>query len=121
MCHFVVSCLKYNIGLYEGIIFASVVTMEAKSFAYDDLNNCAVVILVSVMQDVSNDLFFWQDNFICQTCRPTVLLDLIERTKDAVRELDNLQYRRMKRILIPENRNFSTLQDGDEDSTVSRQ
>ena len=66
---------------------------------------------------------YFQDNFLRQTRRPTVLLDLIERTKDAVRELDNLQYRRMKRILIPENREqnrrFNHLQDGDEDSNVS--
>ncbi|CAI9741360.1 Serine threonine kinase [Octopus vulgaris] len=33
----------------------------------------------------------------------TVILDLIFRTKDAVRELDNLQYRRMKKILMVEN------------------
>ncbi|KAG7263613.1 hypothetical protein CRUP_026586 [Coryphaenoides rupestris] len=31
-----------------------------------------------------------------------VLLDLIQRTKDAVRELDNLQYRKMKKILYQE-------------------
>ena len=31
-----------------------------------------------------------------------VILDLIQRTKDAVRELDNLQYRRMKKILMAE-------------------
>jgi hypothetical protein len=27
-------------------------------------------------------------------------LDLIQRTKDAVRELDNLQYKRLKKILM---------------------
>ncbi|XP_074428002.1 serine/threonine-protein kinase TAO2-like, partial [Larus michahellis] len=32
-----------------------------------------------------------------------VLLDLIQRTKDAVRDLDNLQYRKMKKILFQEN------------------
>ena len=31
-----------------------------------------------------------------------MILDLIQRTKDAVRELDNLQYRRMKKILMAE-------------------
>ncbi|XP_014817646.1 PREDICTED: serine/threonine-protein kinase TAO2-like [Calidris pugnax] len=31
-----------------------------------------------------------------------VVLDLIQRTKDAVRELDNLQYRKMKKILFQE-------------------
>lgn len=34
-----------------------------------------------------------------------VLIDLIQRTKDAVRELDNLQYRKMKKILFQEKRN----------------
>ncbi len=34
---------------------------------------------------------------------PSVLLDLIQRTKDAVKELDNLQYRRMKKILMVDN------------------
>lgn len=34
-----------------------------------------------------------------------VLIDLIQRTKDAVRELDNLQYRKMKKILFQETRN----------------
>lgn len=33
---------------------------------------------------------------------PTVIMDLIQRTKDAVRELDNLQYRKMKKILFQE-------------------
>lgn len=34
-----------------------------------------------------------------------VLVDLIQRTKDAVRELDNLQYRKMKKILYQEKHN----------------
>ncbi|XP_063396791.1 serine/threonine-protein kinase TAO1-like isoform X3 [Mytilus trossulus] len=38
--------------------------------------------------------------FIDKTRPPNVILDLILRTKDAVRELDNLQYRRMKKILM---------------------
>ncbi|KAL0193931.1 hypothetical protein M9458_012227, partial [Cirrhinus mrigala] len=38
--------------------------------------------------------------------RPSrVLIDLIQRTKDAVRELDNLQYRKMKKILYQEKHN----------------
>uniref|UniRef100_A0A672RK40 non-specific serine/threonine protein kinase n=1 Tax=Sinocyclocheilus grahami TaxID=75366 RepID=A0A672RK40_SINGR len=35
----------------------------------------------------------------------SVLIDLIQRTKDAVRELDNLQYRKMKKILFQEAHN----------------
>ncbi|KAM6907307.1 serine/threonine-protein kinase TAO1-B-like [Xenentodon cancila] len=47
----------------------------------------------------------------------SVLMDLIQRTKDAVRELDNLQYRKMKKILLQEVTNGPTTetQDGDED------
>ncbi|KAM9728614.1 serine/threonine-protein kinase TAO1-like [Menidia menidia] len=47
----------------------------------------------------------------------SVLMDLIQRTKDAVRELDNLQYRKMKKILLQEAHNGPTTeaQDGDED------
>uniref|UniRef100_A0A8C5LMG6 Serine/threonine-protein kinase TAO3 n=1 Tax=Leptobrachium leishanense TaxID=445787 RepID=A0A8C5LMG6_9ANUR len=46
-----------------------------------------------------------------------VLLDLIQRTKDAVRELDNLQYRKMKKILFQESRNgpLNESQEDDED------
>ncbi len=32
----------------------------------------------------------------------TVIMDLIERTKNTVRELDNLNYRKMKKILMHE-------------------
>uniref|UniRef100_A0A667WQA3 non-specific serine/threonine protein kinase n=1 Tax=Myripristis murdjan TaxID=586833 RepID=A0A667WQA3_9TELE len=47
----------------------------------------------------------------------SVLMDLILRTKDAVRELDNLQYRKMKKILLQEAHNGPTAeaQDGDEE------
>ncbi|XP_060941923.1 serine/threonine-protein kinase TAO1-like isoform X2 [Limanda limanda] len=44
-------------------------------------------------------------------------MDLIQRTKDAVRELDNLQYRKMKKILLHEAHNgpAAEAQDGDEE------
>ncbi|XP_034025039.1 serine/threonine-protein kinase TAO1 [Thalassophryne amazonica] len=45
----------------------------------------------------------------------SVLIDLIMRTKDAVRELDNLQYRKMKKILFQEARNGPTAEAQDED------
>uniref|UniRef100_A0A452UBS5 Serine/threonine-protein kinase TAO3 n=1 Tax=Ursus maritimus TaxID=29073 RepID=A0A452UBS5_URSMA len=46
-----------------------------------------------------------------------VLIDLIQRTKDAVRELDNLQYRKMKKILFQETRN-GPLNESQEDEEV---
>ena len=45
---------------------------------------------------------------------PHVLIDLIQRTKAAVRELDNLNYRKMKKILMIEAfENESTVGDAD--------
>ncbi|KAL8562589.1 hypothetical protein ACOMHN_045853 [Nucella lapillus] len=38
--------------------------------------------------------------FVRKTRRPDVLLELIMRTKEAVRKLDNLQYRRMKKLIM---------------------
>lgn len=46
-----------------------------------------------------------QHDFVRRERSPRILLDLIQRTKDAVRELDNLQYRKMKKILYQEKHN----------------
>lgn len=45
----------------------------------------------------------------------TVVMDLITRTKDAVRELDNLQYRKMKKILFHEAHNGPAPEGGEEE------
>lgn len=57
-----------------------------------------------------------QHAFLQRERPESVLMDLIQRTKDAVRELDNLQYRKMKKILLQEAHNGPTaeVQDGDE-------
>lgn len=44
-----------------------------------------------------------------------MVMDLIARTKDAVRELDNLQYRKMKKILFHEALNGPQPEGGEED------
>ena len=44
-----------------------------------------------------------------------MVLDLISRTKDAVRELDNLQYRKMKKILFQEAHNGPAAEAQDEE------
>lgn len=46
-----------------------------------------------------------QHAFVQRERPESVLIDLIQRTKDAVRELDNLQYRKMKKILFQEAHN----------------
>uniref|UniRef100_A0A672G474 non-specific serine/threonine protein kinase n=1 Tax=Salarias fasciatus TaxID=181472 RepID=A0A672G474_SALFA len=50
----------------------------------------------------------------------SVLMDLIQRTKDAVRELDNLQYRKMKKILLQEAHNGPTAEAPDADEVCRR-
>lgn len=47
----------------------------------------------------------------------SVILDLIERTKVAVRELDNINYRKMKKILMVDGNNGSTQASDPQDSS----
>lgn len=59
-----------------------------------------------------------QHEFVRCERPPRVLIDLIQRTKDAVRELDNLQYRKMKKILFQEVHN-GPLNESQEEEEVS--
>lgn len=62
------------------------------------------------------DCVFVPQHAFIQRKRPeSVLVDLINRTKDAVRELDNLQYRKMKKILFQEAHNGPTTEAQDDD------
>lgn len=56
--------------------------------------------------------------FITHTQPNNVIMDLIQRTKDAVRELDNLQYRRMKKILMTETASDDSSLNGPVDELV---
>lgn len=56
-----------------------------------------------------------QHAFVQRERPESVLIDLINRTKDAVRELDNLQYRKMKKILFQEAHNGPTTEAQDEE------
>uniref|UniRef100_A0A2D4M7G9 non-specific serine/threonine protein kinase n=2 Tax=Micrurus spixii TaxID=129469 RepID=A0A2D4M7G9_9SAUR len=47
-------------------------------------------------------------------------MDLIQRTKDAVRELDNLQYRKMKKILFQEAQNGPNAEAPEEEEEVEQ-
>lgn len=55
---------------------------------------------------------------MCRERPLTVIMDLIARTKDAVRELDNLQYRKMKKILFQETQQNGPVSEGGEDEEV---
>jgi thousand and one amino acid protein kinase len=45
-------------------------------------------------------IYILQHQFITRSRPGTVIIDLIHRTKAAVRDLDNLNYRKMKKILM---------------------
>ncbi|KAM9745004.1 serine/threonine-protein kinase TAO2 isoform 2-T2 [Menidia menidia] len=53
--------------------------------------------------------------FLCRERPQTVIMDLIARTKDAVRELDNLQYRKMKKILFQDTQQNGPAPEGGDD------
>uniref|UniRef100_A0A669CNX3 Serine/threonine-protein kinase TAO3 n=1 Tax=Oreochromis niloticus TaxID=8128 RepID=A0A669CNX3_ORENI len=65
--------------------------------------------------------FSLQHDFVRRERSPRILIDLIQRTKDAVRELDNLQYRKMKKILYQEKHNgpMGESQEEEEDSEAA--
>lgn len=61
-----------------------------------------------------------QHVFVSRERAASVLVDLIQRTKDAVRELDNLQYRRMKKIIFPDPQNGPVAETQDEEEVSSQ-
>ncbi|KFO23787.1 serine/threonine-protein kinase TAO3 isoform X1 [Fukomys damarensis] len=74
--------------------------------------------LQKIPQERPTSVELLQHDFVRRERPPRVLIDLIQRTKDAVRELDNLQYRKMKKILFQETRNgpLNESQEEEEDS-----
>jgi len=63
----------------------------------------------------------FQHRFLCRERPVTVVMDLISRTKEAVRELDNLQYRKMKKILFHEAHNNGPAPEGGDDEEVRQE
>ncbi|ELK37422.1 PREDICTED: serine/threonine-protein kinase TAO3 [Myotis davidii] len=74
--------------------------------------------LQKIPQDRPTSAELLRHDFVRRDRPLRVLIDLIQRTKDAVRELDNLQYRKMKKILFQEKRNgpLHESQEDEEDS-----
>lgn len=66
-------------------------------------------------QDRPNSEELLKHAFVQRERPESVLVDLISRTKDAVRELDNLQYRKMKKILFQEAHNGPATEAQDEE------
>ncbi|XP_017289290.1 serine/threonine-protein kinase TAO1 [Kryptolebias marmoratus] len=71
----------------------------------DYFRNFVDSCLQKLPQDRPNSEELLKHAFIQRKRPESVIIDLINRTKDAVRELDNLQYRKMKKILFQEAHN----------------
>uniref|UniRef100_A0A1A8Q0Z2 non-specific serine/threonine protein kinase n=7 Tax=Nothobranchius TaxID=28779 RepID=A0A1A8Q0Z2_9TELE len=90
----------------------------------DYFRNFVDSCLQKIPQDRPNSEELLKHAFVQRPRPESVLIDLINRTKDAVRELDNLQYRKMKKILFQEAHNgpITEAQDDEEEPehSVSR-
>uniref|UniRef100_A0A672S717 Serine/threonine-protein kinase TAO3 n=1 Tax=Sinocyclocheilus grahami TaxID=75366 RepID=A0A672S717_SINGR len=75
--------------------------------------------LLKIPQDRPSSAELLRHEFVRRERPPRVLIDLIQRTKDAVRELDNLQYRKMKKILYQEKHNGPMGESQEEEEVVS--
>uniref|UniRef100_A0A8C6PE22 non-specific serine/threonine protein kinase n=1 Tax=Nothobranchius furzeri TaxID=105023 RepID=A0A8C6PE22_NOTFU len=71
--------------------------------------------LQKIPQDRPTSDVLLNHRFLSHERPQTVIMDLITRTKDAVRELDNLQYRKMKKILFQETQQNGPVSEGGED------
>uniref|UniRef100_A0A669D877 non-specific serine/threonine protein kinase n=1 Tax=Oreochromis niloticus TaxID=8128 RepID=A0A669D877_ORENI len=91
-------------------------TLQSSEWS-EDFRNFIDSCLQKIPQDRPHSDDMLGHEFLQRERPDSVLMDLIQRTKDAVRELDNLQYRKMKKILLQEAHNGPTseAQDGDED------
>ncbi|XP_072243511.1 serine/threonine-protein kinase TAO3 [Leuresthes tenuis] len=77
--------------------------------------------LLKIPQERPSSGELLRHDFVRRDRSPRILIDLIQRTKDAVRELDNLQYRKMKKILYQEKHNgpMGESQEEEEDSEAA--
>uniref|UniRef100_A0A8C4E028 non-specific serine/threonine protein kinase n=1 Tax=Dicentrarchus labrax TaxID=13489 RepID=A0A8C4E028_DICLA len=86
----------------------------------DYFRNFVDSCLQKIAQDRPTSDVLLKHHFLCRERPMTVVMDLIARTKDAVRELDNLQYRKMKKILFHEAHNGPAPEGGDEEEDVEQ-
>uniref|UniRef100_A0A7N4NJ39 non-specific serine/threonine protein kinase n=1 Tax=Sarcophilus harrisii TaxID=9305 RepID=A0A7N4NJ39_SARHA len=79
-------------------------TLQSNEWS-DYFRNFVDSCLQKIPQDRPTSDELLKHMFVLRERPETVLIDLIQRTKDAVRELDNLQYRKMKKLLFQEAHN----------------
>uniref|UniRef100_A0A8C2J363 non-specific serine/threonine protein kinase n=1 Tax=Cyprinus carpio TaxID=7962 RepID=A0A8C2J363_CYPCA len=84
----------------------------------DYFRNFVDSCLQKIAQDRPTSDVLLKHHFLCRERPVTVVMDLIARTKDAVRELDNLQYRKMKKILFQETHNGPATEGTEEEESL---
>ncbi|XP_028310569.1 serine/threonine-protein kinase TAO2 isoform X2 [Gouania willdenowi] len=84
----------------------------------DCFRNFVDSCLQKIPQDRPTSDVLLNHRFLSRERPLSVVMDLIARTKDAVRELDNLQYRKMKKILFQETHNGPMTEGGEEEEEV---
>lgn len=75
---------------------------------------CDTLLIISIHAQLSFSSLF-QHHFLSCEDPLTIIMDLIANTKDAVCELDNLQYSKMKKILFQDGNNGPATEDAKED------
>lgn len=103
----------YHIAQNESPILAS-------NHWSDYFRNFVDSCLQKIPQDRPTSDVLLNHRFLCRERPISVVIDLISRTKDAVRELDNLQYRKMKKILFQETHNGPAQDGGEEEEDVDQ-
>uniref|UniRef100_A0A8C2B2A2 non-specific serine/threonine protein kinase n=1 Tax=Cyprinus carpio TaxID=7962 RepID=A0A8C2B2A2_CYPCA len=86
----------------------------------DYFRNFVDSCLQKIAQDRPTSDVLLKHHFLSRKRPVTVVMDLIARTKDAVRELDNLQYRKMKKILFQETHNGPAAEGTEEEEDVEQ-
>uniref|UniRef100_A0A8C1D417 non-specific serine/threonine protein kinase n=1 Tax=Cyprinus carpio carpio TaxID=630221 RepID=A0A8C1D417_CYPCA len=86
----------------------------------DYFRNFVDSCLQKIPQDRPTSDVLLNHHFLSRERPHSVVMDLITRTKDAVRELDNLQYRKMKKILFQETHNGPTQEGGEEEEEAEQ-
>ncbi|XP_060612667.1 serine/threonine-protein kinase TAO1 isoform X1 [Anolis sagrei] len=89
-------------------------TLQSNEWS-DYFRNFVDSCLQKIPQDRPTSEELLKHVFVQRERPETVLIELIQRTKDAVRELDNLQYRKMKKLLFQEAHNGPTVEAQEEE------
>ncbi|XP_073421570.1 serine/threonine-protein kinase TAO1-B-like [Dendrobates tinctorius] len=89
-------------------------TLQSSEWS-DYFRNFVDSCLQKIPQDRPTSEELLKHMFVLRERPETVLIDLIQRTKDAVRELDNLQYRKMKKLLFQEAHNGPAVETQEEE------